>query len=259
MQEYNSPVNDSSDNFNDYRKKRFEQAKTQRRFGLGIVILIIGVAILLKQLGFYWLFPMRDIWPFVLIGIGLILGLKNKFSSVGPIVMIIIGTAFAIPTFSFEIGQTIVYSSKLVAPLILIAVGIYFLFVKKKNTPCHANTVHIRDENSLKSEVMFGGIKEVVTSKNFTGGDISAIFGGIEVNLAQADTQAEIISINMNAIFGGCELIVPSHWEVKNDMFVALGSVDDKRVLRMQDPNTKKVTLLLKGVCAFGGVEIKSY
>lgn len=132
MQEYNSPVNDSSDNFNDYRKKRFEQVKTQRRFGLGIVILIIGVAILLKQLGFYWLFPMRDIWPFVLIGIGLILGIKNKFSSVGPIVMIIIGAAFAIPTFSFEIGQTIVYSSKLVAPLILIAVGIYFLFVKKK-------------------------------------------------------------------------------------------------------------------------------
>lgn len=88
---------------------------------------------------------------------------------------------------------------------------------------------------------------------------MSAIFGGAEINLTQADTKDPVIYMNVRTVFGGCEIIVPSHWDVKNEMFVALGSVEDQRVIRTADPNVNRKTLVLKGLCMFGSVEVKSF
>jgi len=65
--------------------------------------------------------------------------------------------------------------------------------------------------------------------------------------------------MDIRAVFGGCEIIVPSHWDVKNEMFVALGSVEDERVIRMTGTDQKRTQLILRGTCVFGGVDIKSF
>src|SRR5690242_9715485 len=64
--------------------ENFEQHRARKRFGFGLIILLVGLVILLKQFGFEYYLPIRSFWPFILIGIGVILGLKNNFRSPAP-------------------------------------------------------------------------------------------------------------------------------------------------------------------------------
>ncbi len=79
---------------------------------------------------------------------------------------------------------------------------------------------------------------------------------GTELNLLQADMQHPTV-LEIHNIFGGTKLIVPSNWEIKNEMSVIFGGVEDKR-----NPNTthsQDKIMVLKGTCLFGGVEVSSY
>jgi hypothetical protein len=59
-------------------------------------------------------------------------------------------------------------------------------------------------------------------------------------------------------VFGGTKLILPSTWEVQNDITAVLGGVDDRRQINGVIPDPNKV-LMLDGVCVFGGIEIRSF
>ena len=56
------------------------------------------------------------------------------------------------------------------------------------------------------------------------------------------------------------ELIVPSHWEIQNEIETTLGNVEDHRAIRTGTSSTEeRKVLILRGSCSFGSVEIKSY
>lgn len=115
------------------------------------------------------------------------------------------------------------------------------------------------NENMLNIDVTFAGRKEIVTSKDFKGGNINATFGGVEINMVQADGTGPMV-LNCTVSFGGVELIVPSHWEIQNEINPTLGSVEDRRAMRMNTTTSEeRKVLVLKGNCNFGSIEIKSY
>jgi hypothetical protein len=58
---------------------------------------------------------------------------------------------------------------------------------------------------------------------------------------------------------GGIEIIVPSHWEIINEVDVLLGGIEDKRNLRTPAEIGDSKKLLLRGSVTFGGLELKSY
>ena len=95
-------------------------------------------------------------------------------------------------------------------------------------------------------------------SKNFKGGDVTSIFGGTVLNFMKADIQGTAV-LDVTAIFGGCEIIVPSNWKLKVDVTSIMGGVDDKRYPELLTDNGPEKMLILKGSCIFGGLEIKSY
>jgi len=113
-------------------------------------------------------------------------------------------------------------------------------------------------DNTINIDVTFGGRKEFVTSKDFKGGTISTVFGGCEVNLMQADTTEKTMVLDIKVSFGGVELIVPSHWDIQNEVNPAFGSIEDERTIQTATAEDRK-TLIIKGSCSFGSVEIKSY
>jgi len=243
-----------------FRHCRSDEHRAHKRFGFGLVVLVIGLLILLKQLGFNDLIPIRSFWPYILIVIGLIIGVKSGFRSSAPFILILIGAAHAIPAFHFTMGDTVVYSRKLVMPLVLIGAGVFFLYIsRKKKFNYPGPGIQTSNKDFVTMDVMFGGSKEIVTSKNLTGSDISAVFGGAELNFSQADTAQDVIYFNVRTVFGGCEIILPPHWEVKNEMFVALGSAEDQRMMRQPDTSSEKKTVVRKGVSMFGRVEIQAY
>jgi len=113
------------------------------------------------------------------------------------------------------------------------------------------------DPEILNINSIFGGIKRFICSKNFKGGSIVTFMGGAEINLMQADIIQPII-IEVSNLFGGTKLILPSNWDIKNEVTVVFGGVEDKRNMTALSPDPGK-TVYLKGTCLFGGIELNNY
>lgn len=230
------------------------------KVAFGFIIILIGLAIFLKQIDMLPYFDLSSTWPIILIIVGVLIGIKNKFRNTAPFILIAVGVFNLIPGFSFKIGANSVDSEELVIPTILILAGIVMIFKprKKKHWADHQQITIVGDKN-MCADVMFGGRKEIITSKEFNGGNITVTFGGCELNLLQADSTDQNIIVDVRIIFGGCEIIVPSHWDIKNEIEPVFGSVEDQRTLRTPDVTENRKTLILRGSCTFGGIEIKSF
>lgn len=95
-------------------------------------------------------------------------------------------------------------------------------------------------------------------SRDFKGGDVTAIFGGAVLNFMKADINGAAV-IDISAVFGGCEIVVPANWKIQVDITTILGGVEDKRHTDLITNGPAEKLLILKGACVFGGVEIRSY
>ncbi len=245
----------SSSNFGqgDYNIRNNNPAN---RVFFGIAVSLIGFGLLLKALGLLPSF-IHFSWPVVLIIIGVMSGLKNNFRNNTWWILIIIGLANMIPQFEI-MGRS---SRHLVWPIMLVIFGLMIAFRPKRNK-CHPRSIinsQITPDNKLLVDVVFGGRKEIITTKDFRGGVVSVTFGGSEINLTQADFVEESITMDCRVSFGGIELIVPSHWEIQNNITPTMGSVEDERVIYTAQNSEVKKKLILQGSCNFGSIEIKSY
>ena len=83
-----------------------------------------------------------------------------------------------------------------------------------------------------------------------------SIFGGVEIDLTQADFNGQI-TIEMTQIFSGAKLIIPPHWQIRSEMIAIFGGIEDKRPPQTYYDENK--VLILNGTTFFGGLEIKSY
>lgn len=226
----------------------------------GIILLIIGSIILMKKFDLFY-FNFHTMWPWILVAVGTMIGVKSRFRNNAWWILILVGAAHLIPVFTIA-G---VSSKALLIPATLIILGLVFIFrPERKKKPwgsCDENIVTNTNTDSLLNvDVTFGGHKEIVTSKNFSGGKVNTTFGGAEINLMNADSTEKTINIHMKVAFGGVEIIVPSHWIIKNKISNSLGSVEDNRNFTtnaLTEEDT--ITLVLSGSCNFGSIEIKSY
>jgi predicted membrane protein len=227
--------------------------------GFGIIVVVIGLLLLLKTLHVFTFISFHHLWAFILILVGIGMGMRSRFMNPGSWILILIGTLNVIPEFTF-MGQS---SERLVWPLVLIMAGVFIILRSRKKKyfmEQRLNMDTITNADSLLNiDVTFGGRKEIITSKDFKGGSISATFAGAEVNLMQADSTTQPITLDIRVAFGGVELLVPSHWEIQNEIAPSFGSVEDHRVIKTPNAGEEKKILSLKGSCSFGSIEIKSY
>ncbi|SEW33522.1 LiaF transmembrane domain-containing protein [Chitinophaga arvensicola] len=246
-----------------------EDIEASRRKGRnigGAILIIVGACLLLQRLDLdlpHWLFS----WQVILIGVGVAVGAKHNFRFGGWIVMILVGGIFL----TAEIMNLPYSNARFIWPVALILVGI--MLILKKTSPASewkskkqlydgdrvygANMESHSQDDMLDATAIFGSVNKVVMSKQFKGGDVTAIFGGAVLNFMKAGIEGTAV-MDLTAIFGGCEIIVPADWKVRVDITTILGGVEDKRHVDMVSGGTEKL-LILKGTCIMGGVEIKSY
>lgn len=233
---------------------------TSNSAGRGFILLLIGAFFLLRNMDLdipFWIVS----WQMIVIGIGLIIWIASSFKNNGGLIMILVGGIFLMKdifAWSYDI-------SRFIWPAAMIAGGIYFIF--RKETPWsekkqkiekyHAFGYSTTSDDFLNISAIFSGVNKIVVSKEFKGGEMNAIFGGTDINLTQADFNGTI-EIEVNCIFGGAEMVVPANWDVKINMNTIFGGVEDKRPIELMSNNPEK-TLIIKGSCIFGGLEIKSY
>ena len=225
----------------------------------GLFVVGIGVLLLARQAGMdfpRWIFSFESI----LIALGLYLGIRHSFRGVAWVIPVLIGGFLLLDDFypEFDIED-------FTWPLIIIGIGLFIMFraTKKKSdwkkweadAALHEDT----SDEVLDSTVIFGGAKKNIISKNFRGGEAVTVFGGTEINLMQADLTGPVV-LELTQVFGGTKLIVPPHWKVwSKDMVTILGGIDDKRPMMGNPSEDTNKTLILKGTCMLGGIDIRSY
>ena len=73
-----------------------------------------------------------------------------------------------------------------------------------------------------------GGFERRVTSHEFRGGDITAFMGGGKLDLREAMPAGGQAVINIFAMMGGFEIIVPETWRVDLEVTPLMGGIEDK-------------------------------
>ena len=221
----------------------------------GIIVVMVGLGILAHRADLpipHWLFS----WPMILIVIGLFIGARESFRMGGWVVLTLVGAVFLMDkvlyTFDFHIGRYF-------WPVAIIAIGLYMIFKPRRKDWVRFQSMEttLNVDDVIDSTAVFGGNKSNILSKNFKGGEISTFFGGTDINLMQADFQGTIM-LQSSTAFGGVKILAPAHWNIKSEIVCIFGGIDDKRPQAKEGTDMSK-TLVLKGTCIFGGVEIKSY
>ncbi len=224
---------------------------------IGALIIIIGMVLLLKNFGYvpFWFSDFFFRWQFILILIGLVT-LFTKRSKVPGLVLILIGTFFLAPEYFSEFRNIFI-------PVIVILVGVGIM-LRRQSCNNEGHKYELKDYNSSDPDyidvvAVFSGGERQVTSKNFKGGKITAVFGGAEVNFSSAELASQDVVIEVTAVFGGHVLIIPPEWETVIDVDHVFGGFSDKRYFPPNHQFDPGKRLIIKGAVVFGGGEIKSY
>jgi hypothetical protein len=89
----------------------------------------------------------------------------------------------------------------------------------------------------------------------FRGGDISAVMGGVKLDLRDTKMYADQATLDVFAFWGGIEILVPPDWIVSSKVTPIIGGFVDSRRPSNVIP-TK--TLLIRGFNLMSGVEVKN-
>jgi len=223
---------------------------------MGVVFILIGLAFLLDHLGIIAIGSLWRFWPLLLVFAGVV-NLTSHDRRIWGIFLILAGTLQQLN----ELGITHFGWSQF-WPMMLIALGLYVMWgsFQWSSKPVPAPSKMGDPRTTLNEAVVFGGLERRMTTPDFQGGDITAIFGGIELDLTEANMQANEATLAITAIFGGVEVRVPPTWQVAFRGAPIFGGIEDKtRTARVDDPASPNLkTLVITGAVIFGGLEIKN-
>jgi predicted membrane protein len=217
----------------------------------GIVIIVVGVLFLIQTMGLVQDFNFWKYLPLLIIVLGLYQLIANRFRAwIGPVVFILLGSFLLLASLG-RISWSVF--GNLIWPTILILIGLSLIFRRASALDDGYQTDEGQKFNYF---AIFSGQKQKVISLAFLNGELTVMFGGVEIDLTAAEIAAPPARIQATVLFGGADLFVPPHWDVRNDVVALFGGVDHKG---SQKPPAKATPdLILTGTVLFGGVTVKS-
>jgi predicted membrane protein len=274
--------------------KKYSSPRNDGGIVFGFVILVIGLLLLLKKVGIFipsWVLT----WPMILIVIGVFTLIKHEFKSLFGAFLLALGSyfllkrefdldfgidAYIFPTALIILGIYLITKKKKEQDLIRDIQAKWQVNQKRNPDGTYAEEVKSESTNSdssfasgsrsnignmsgssfsdtLNIDAILSGVNKRIMSKNLRGGKLTAAFGGIDLDLTQADIQGTV-TLQIDVIFGGMKLIVPPHWDIRTEVSNIAAGIEDKRTYRETAIDPDKV-LILKGTVLFGGLEIRSF
>lgn len=211
----------------------------------GLIIIAIGVGAFLGALNVlpFWS-AFATWWPTLLIAGGLLAlvsDIRRNYLWGG--VGVLVGSMLLLRTngvIDFNVFS-------LIAPILIIAVGLSILISTKSRGALPASSSDIDDIAAI-----FSGSETANRSNAYQGGRITSTFGGVVLDLSDAKL-AKNAQLDLFVLCGGVELRVPRDWRVVSKVMPIAGGVENKSRGGTNDP-----TLVLTGTVALGGVEIKT-
>lgn len=193
------------------------------RILIGLALIALGVVFLLDRAGVLEAGEtIRDWWPVSIVALGVVQLFDRPRSLLGPGIVIGIGVVLLLFTTDVVTGSVFA----LLWPALLIAVGVAILVR-------HGRGPEVRREEGSPDDVVratavFGGHEVVSRSSAFRGGSATALCGGVTIDLRNARLYPEGAALDVTAILGGVEILVPRGWRVTTSGTPILGGIDNK-------------------------------
>jgi predicted membrane protein len=218
----------------------------------GIILIVVGVVVLLDHLGYIQARHLWVFWPLILVFSGVVRVWQQGKVGFG-ILLISFGVLLQLNTLGI-----IHLNWDLLWPLGLIGFGLLKVWERFGKDKQSSTSPLGRDY--VNELAFFGGVERRLNIKDFRGGNISAIFGGIELDFRSAEMAENEAVLELEAIFGGVELVVPTNWTVVFQGESIFGGYSDETLApaagNLQGAPNK--TLIVRGRSIFGGVSVKN-
>jgi predicted membrane protein len=227
-----------------------ESPRTHGNILLGLILIALGIIFLLSRFVPFDFFDfLFDWWPLILV----LIGLKKMMSPGEPrfgggFIIFIIGAFFLLINLNILRWSYLTY----LWPVVLILIGLRFIFPSRHKPFCSSSEI---SKDKVDTVAIFGGTDLVVSSQDFQGGQATALFGGVDIDMHNAKLHPEGATLHASALFGGVEIRVPHDWNVKVEGTPIFGSLENK-CAGPESANAPQ--LLIKGSAIFGGVEVKN-
>ena len=216
----------------------------------GIVLIAAGVIWALNAFNVTNVDVFFDGWWTLFIIIPCVSGLFTEREKTGNIIGIVIGV------FLLLCCQDILSFSmlwKLLVPAIIVVIGLKMvltgLFGNKANEIM--KKLRLEGKEPKAGCATFSGCNLNYDGEVFEGAELTATFGGVRCDLRNAVIEKDC-AIQVSAIFGGIDILVPNHINVKVSSNSIFGGMSNKTAVHQNAP-----TIYVSGTCMFGGVEIK--
>lgn len=229
---------------------------------IAILIIAVGVLLFLDNFGVFHIYNVWRFWPVVLIAVGVskMFECRGAGGRLSAGIMIAAGVLFLLDSLR------IVYVGwHLIWPLALVGLGVSMLMKSLEPKPIAGTCVTTSSGDALsgdtlKEYVVFGGLKRRLDTPNFQGGEMFAVFGGIEVDLRRANIAGTVkeVVIDANATFGGIEVKVPETWRIITRGFGIFGGYEDKTIPPRSQEGVTVPTVVITGYAIFGGVAVQN-
>lgn len=216
----------------------------------GIVLIAAGALFALNALNITNIDVFFDGWWTLFIIVPCTVGLFTEREKTGNIIGIAIGV------FLLLCCQDILSFSmlwKLLVPVIIVIVGLKMVFTGLFGNKANEIIAKIKQDGGETKVgcATFSGCNLNYDGEVFEGAELTAIFGGVKCDLRNAIMEKDS-AIQVSAIFGGIDILVPNNINVKVNSNSIFGGVSNKTAACKDAP-----TLYISGICMFGGVDIK--
>lgn len=220
------------------------------RMILGGLLILFGLLFLLDNLGYVDSSSVLRFWPLILVGLGLskVMQPREDGQRAFGVALLAIGIFLQLQLLVTDLEFRHVW------PALLIGLGgllVWKAVGRRQRGPVTASS------SELHELAFMGGGNRIVSTSDFRGGDITAIMGGLEIDLRKAGITGEAAVIDVFALWGGIELRVPEDWAVDVQATAILGAFENKaRGSAVEGTPGKR--LIVRGLALMGGVEIKN-
>jgi len=216
----------------------------------GILLIVAGVVLALNVFNITDFDIFFDGWWTLFIIVPCAIGLFTEREKTGNVIGIVIGV------FLLLCCQDILSFSmlwKLLVPAIIVIVGLKMVLTGLLGNKTNEIMKQLKLEGKEPKSgfAAFSGCDMNYDGEVFEGAELNAIFGGVKCDLRNAIIEKDC-AIQVSAIFGGIDILVPAGVNVKVNSSSIFGGVSNKTAVHQNAP-----TIYISGSCMFGGVEIK--
>lgn len=220
------------------------------RLVVGLIMAGLGVLWTLDNLGLTDASRIVRWWPALLVMYGIMkllgIGVARRVGA-GAILSAVGAVLLLGPLFHVHVSWL---------PVFLIAAGVALIVRSTRSDYVQSWGSTTDSDNQVRLFAMMGAVTRRSRATAFRGGDLSAVMGGVQLDLTQAELDNGRAVLDVFAMWGGIDIRVPDDWRVELEVTPVMGSFEDNSHPGSEGPVTG--TLVIRGFVMMGGGEVKN-